>query len=58
MAKRTYELHIAGLTRQLPVLNITEDLAIAGFVILGDVELVTNTAKALAEKFPLKRILS
>lgn len=52
MAKRTYELHIAGLTRQLPVLNITEDLAIAGLVILGDVELVTNTAKALAEKIP------
>lgn len=52
MAKRTYELHIAGLTRHLPVLNLTEDLAIAGFVILGDVELVMNTATALAAKIP------
>lgn len=52
MAKRYYELHVAGCTRQLPVLNITDKLAIAGFVILGDVEIVENTARDLAVKVP------
>ena len=52
MAKRYYELHVAGCVRQLPVLNISDTLAIAGFVILGDTEIVIQTAKALAEKIP------
>ena len=52
MAKRYYELHVAGCTRQLPILNISDTLAIAGFVILGDTEIVVHTGKALAEKVP------
>ena len=52
MANRYYELHVAGCVRQLPILNISDTLAIAGFVILGDTEIVVNTAKALAEKIP------
>lgn len=52
MVKRYYELHVAGCTRQLPVLNISDTTAIAGFVILGDTELVGKTAAALAEKIP------
>ena len=40
MADRFYELHVAGVTRKLPILNVNDKLAIAGFVILGDVELV------------------
>ncbi|WP_296956128.1 phosphoribosyltransferase family protein [uncultured Dialister sp.] len=52
MAKRYYELHVAGCTRQLPVLNISEKMAIAGFVILGDTEIVVNCAKELAKKVP------
>ncbi len=52
MAERTYELHVAGCTRTLPVMNISETMAIASFVILGDVELVEKTAAALAEKVP------
>lgn len=52
MAKRYYELHVAGCVRQLPILNISDTMAIAGFVILGDTEIVVNTAKALAEKIP------
>lgn len=52
MAKRYYELHVAGCTRQLPILNISDTLAIAGFVILGDTEIVTRTAEELAKKVP------
>ncbi|MBF1357488.1 MAG: adenine phosphoribosyltransferase, partial [Megasphaera micronuciformis] len=52
MAKEYYELHVAGCTRQLPILNVTDSLAIAGFVILGDTELTVNTAKELAAKLP------
>lgn len=52
MAKRHYELHVAGCTRQLPVINISDTLAIAGFVILGDTEIVENCAKELAAKVP------
>ena len=50
MADRFYELKVAGLTRRLPVINISSTLAIAGFVILGDVEMVEKTAEALAQK--------
>ncbi|MBO6179877.1 MAG: adenine phosphoribosyltransferase [Selenomonadaceae bacterium] len=49
---RTYELNVAGVTRQLPILNISNELAIAAFVILGDAELTQKTAIALAEKAP------
>lgn len=52
MADRFYELKVAGLTRRLPVTNISSTLAIAGFVILGDVEMVEKTAEALAQKVP------
>ena len=52
VANRFYELKVAGLTRQLPVLNISDKLAIAGFVILGDTELVERTAEELAKKVP------
>ncbi len=47
-----YHLELAGVTRQLPVLPISEDLAIAAFVILGDAELVTAAAPALVAKLP------
>lgn len=52
MADRFYELHVAGITRQLPVLNVTDKLAIAGFIMLGDEELTLACAKALAKKVP------
>ena len=52
MAKRHYELHVAGCTRQLPILNISDKMAIAGFVILGDTEIVEKCAKELAAKVP------
>ena len=52
MAKRFHELHIAGCTRQLPILNLSDTKAIAAFVVLGDVELAEKCAEALLEKVP------
>ena len=52
MAKRFHELHIAGCTRQLPILNLSDTKAIADFVVLGDVELAEKCAEALLEKVP------
>lgn len=52
MDNATYELTVAGVTRQLPIIQIAPDLAIASFVILGDCELVTASAPLLAEKLP------
>ena len=52
MAKNYYELHVAGCTRQLPIIKLNDDLAIAGFVILGDVDIVSATAKELVKKMP------
>ncbi len=47
-----YELNVAGVTRQLPIIPISDKLAIASFVILGDCELVTAAAPELAKKLP------
>ena len=52
MSDRAYELHIAGCTRSLPILNISDKLAIAAFIMLGDTELVGNCARELAKKIP------
>ncbi len=50
--KKTYELQVAGLSRQLPIIQISDSLSIASFVILGDTELVCASAKVLAERLP------
>ena len=47
-----YTLEVAGVTRNLPIIRISNDLAIASFVILGDCELVTKAAPLLAERLP------
>ena len=52
MEDSTYELTVAGVTRQLPIIRIAPDLAIASFVILGDCELVSAAAPLLAAKRP------
>lgn len=52
MAKHYYELNIAGLKRQLPIINLNDKIAIAGFVILGDVELCERCASELISKLP------
>lgn len=48
----TYEMKVAGLTRQLPICPLSDTLQIAAFVIFGDVELTCACAKALLEKAP------
>ncbi|HEY4600245.1 MAG TPA: phosphoribosyltransferase family protein [Cerasibacillus sp.] len=48
----TYEITIAGITRQLPIVKVKEDLQIASFVILGDAEMTTAAAKLLSEQLP------
>lgn len=49
---KTYELKVGALTRQLPIVAISEDLAIASFVLLGDAELTDYAAQALAKLAP------
>ena len=53
----TYELKVAGLTRQLKLSSISDDLMIAGFVVFGDVELTVACAKELTKIAPLCDVL-
>ena len=48
----TYEMKVAGLTRQLPLHPINDQLQIAAFVIFGDVELTCACAAELLKKAP------
>lgn len=50
--EKTYSITVAGVTRELPIIKINEDLSIASFVILGDTELIRKAAKELVEKLP------
>ena len=52
MEKRWYELHAAGCTRKLEIMDISDTTAIASFVILGDVEIVVKSAAELLKKVP------
>ena len=54
--KKTYPVEIAGLKRELPLLEIKPGLKIAILNILGDTELVLNCGKALAKKLALNRL--
>ena len=45
--KETYQLHVAGLTRHLPICPLNDKVSIAGFVVLGDVELTKACAREL-----------
>ena len=45
----TYNLEILSLNRELPLIKIKDDLAIASFVILGDSELVKTVAPEIAK---------
>ncbi len=47
-----YELKIAGITRKLKKIKISDDLTIASFVMLGDTELIERTAEELYKKLP------
>lgn len=47
----TYSLSICGLTRELPIVQISRKARMANFSILGDVELVDRLADTLVETF-------
>lgn len=49
---KTYKMEIAGLTRELKLCPITEDLYIAAFIMFGDVEITVNCAKELLKRAP------
>ena len=50
--KDFYEIHVAGLTRKLPLCPIGNDLYIGAFVLFGDVELTIACARDLLKKAP------
>ncbi|WP_411678455.1 phosphoribosyltransferase family protein [Caproicibacter sp.] len=52
MSEKYYHMTIAGCERDLPICPIDEHLDIAGFIMLGDVEITEKTAEALLEKCP------
>lgn len=47
-----YKMNIAGHERDLPICPITDELYIAAFIMFGDVEITTSSAKLLLEKAP------
>lgn len=48
----TYTLHVAGLTRELPICKVNDHMDIAAFIMFSDVELVVNCAAELLKKCP------
>ncbi len=48
----TYTLHVAGLTRELPLCRASDTLEFAAFIMLSDVELTVRTAEELLKKCP------
>ncbi|MDR1904309.1 MAG: hypothetical protein LBQ88_18745 [Treponema sp.] len=56
--QKTYTLHVAGLERKLPIVQVQPHLAIASFVMLGDTALIEAVAEALyqAPLFPRQGI--
>ena len=50
--RRYYHMQIAGCERDLPLCPISDTTEIAGFVMLGDVEITEHTAAELLEKWP------
>lgn len=47
-----YTLEVAGVTRQLPIMQVSDTLCIASFVILGDCEIVTKSAPLIEKRLP------
>ena len=45
-----YSIEVAGVKRDLPFVDISDDLAYASFVVISDTELVSKAAPLLAEK--------
>ena len=52
-----YNMQIAGLSRDLKICPLNENLSIAGFIMFGDVELTEACAAALLKKAPAFDVL-
>lgn len=52
--EKTYTLNICGLKRELPIVPVSDTLAIASFVIPGDTQLIEAAAEALVHKITLQ----
>ena len=50
--KEYYTIDVAGLKRDLPLCELTDDLYIGAFVIFGDVELTVHSAEELLRRAP------
>ncbi len=48
----TYTLHVAGLTRELPICKVNDHMDIAAFIMFSDVELTVACAAELLKKCP------
>lgn len=47
-----YDITVAGVTRSLPLVSLSDKVSIASFVIFGDTEIVEPCARALAALLP------
>jgi len=45
-----YTLEVAGLTRQLPICKLNDEISIAGFVMFSDVEITVRSAEELLKR--------
>ncbi len=50
--KDTYKIQVAGLTRELQLFPINDNLKIGAFILFGDVELTSKCAEKLLEVVP------
>lgn len=48
----TYEMNICGCIRKLPIIQISDTVKIASFVLLGDAQLVLKAAEKLVTMIP------
>lgn len=53
-----YKLKVCGLERDLPIIQISDNLKIASFVLLGDAELAEKAGKELSKKVDADIILT
>ena len=54
---KKYTLTVGPLTRELPIIPISDSVSIASFVLLGDTEMVCVAAPLIAEKLPAVDVL-
>ncbi|MDU4447701.1 MAG: hypothetical protein E7I76_06865 [Anaerococcus vaginalis] len=48
-----YKLNVCGVERNLPIIQISDNLKIASFVLLGDTELATKAGGEVVQKLAI-----